>query len=104
VIQFRIWGCGKRLLARLAVIAFFCGEATGWARAVEAPTIIAELEASRLSSEGQAWLLNAIATGNSPDLRWPEFSDYSKDESPTSSMGTRNGGSTDWSQPHRRNS
>jgi murein L,D-transpeptidase YcbB/YkuD len=79
VIQLRIWGCGKQLLARLALIALFCGEATGAARAVEAPTIIAGVEVSRLSSEGQAWLLNAIATGNSPDLRWPDFSDYSKD-------------------------
>jgi len=77
VIQLRTWGCGKQLLARLALIALFGGEATGSARAVEAPTTIAE--ASRLSSEGQAWLLNAIATANSPDLRWPDFSDYSKD-------------------------
>lgn len=37
------------------------------------------MKASRLSSEGQAWLLNAIVIGNSPGLRWPDFSDYSKD-------------------------
>ena len=78
MIQLRILGRRKQLLARLALIALLCGEATGSARAVEAPTIIAGVEASRLSSEGQAWLLNAIATGNSPDLRWPDFSDYGK--------------------------
>jgi L,D-transpeptidase YcbB len=69
VIQLRISGRCKQLLARLVLIALFCEEGTGSARAVEA---------SRLSSEGQAWLLNAIAIGNSPDLRWPDFSDYSK--------------------------
>ena len=33
---------------------------------------------SQLSAEGQAWLHQAIDNGNSPDLRWPNFSDYSK--------------------------
>jgi murein L,D-transpeptidase YcbB/YkuD len=31
-----------------------------------------------LSSEGQAWLRAAISGGSLPDLRWPDFSDYSK--------------------------
>ncbi len=30
-----------------------------------------------LSPEGQAWLRTTIASGHS-DLRWPDFSDYSK--------------------------
>jgi hypothetical protein len=30
-----------------------------------------------LSAEGQAWLRTAISSGAS-DLRWPDFSDYSK--------------------------
>ena len=78
MIQLRILRRGQQLLVRLALIALFCGETTGSARGVEAPTIAAGGDASRLSSEGQAWLHNAIAIGNSPDLRWPDFSDYSK--------------------------
>jgi len=31
-----------------------------------------------LSSEGQAWLHSTISSGNLPDLRWPNFSDYGK--------------------------
>ena len=31
-----------------------------------------------LSSKGQAWLVAAIGAGNLPDLRWPDFHDYSK--------------------------
>ena len=31
-----------------------------------------------LSSKGQAWLRTAISSGNFPDLRWPDFSDYSQ--------------------------
>jgi len=34
--------------------------------------------AQTLSSEGQAWLVAAISPGNLPDLRWPDFRDYSK--------------------------
>ncbi len=34
--------------------------------------------APELSSEGQAWLHAAIGAGSLPDLRWPDFSDYSK--------------------------
>jgi L,D-transpeptidase YcbB len=33
--------------------------------------------ASPLSAEGQAWLHQAVDSGNSSDLRWPNFSDYS---------------------------
>ena len=33
---------------------------------------------SEISSEGQAWLRTAISSGNLPDLRWPDFSDYTK--------------------------
>ena len=31
-----------------------------------------------LSPEGQSWLRTAISAGNLGDLRWPDFSDYSK--------------------------
>src|SRR5580704_1692546 len=34
--------------------------------------------AAELSADGQAWLRTSIGAGNLPDLRWPDFSDYSK--------------------------
>ena len=35
-------------------------------------------KAPELSSEGQAWLRRAIESGDSADLRWPNFGDYSE--------------------------
>jgi L,D-transpeptidase YcbB len=34
--------------------------------------------ATVLNAEDQAWLHQAVDSGNSPDLRWPNFSDYSQ--------------------------
>jgi len=35
-------------------------------------------KAPELSAEGQSWLLRTIESGDSADLRWPDFGDYSK--------------------------
>jgi L,D-transpeptidase YcbB len=65
--QLRISRRGSRRSAALLLIALWCGSgSTNSARAAE------------LSADGQAWLRTAISTGNLSDLRWPDFSDYSK--------------------------
>ncbi|HLK22566.1 MAG TPA: L,D-transpeptidase family protein [Bryobacteraceae bacterium] len=40
--------------------------------------LIVGAKAAELSAEGQSWLRNTVAAGNLSDLRWPDFSDYSK--------------------------
>ena len=40
--------------------------------------LIASAMGAELSSDGQSWLRTSITAGNLPDLRWPDFSDYSK--------------------------
>lgn len=55
------------VLRALLLIALLCGSA-----------VANRAGAEGLSSDGQAWLRSAISTGNLPDLRWPDFSDYSK--------------------------
>jgi L,D-transpeptidase YcbB len=40
--------------------------------------LIASAQGAELSSDGQSWLRTTITAGNLPDLRWPDFSDYSK--------------------------
>jgi len=79
--QQTILGWGLRLLAPLVLIALFCGSECGSASSAEsqlATSRTASASALELSSEGQAWLGAAISRGSFPDLRWPDFSDYSK--------------------------
>jgi murein L,D-transpeptidase YcbB/YkuD len=77
----RILRLVSRLAASLPLIVFFCGllfSLTSSARAQLATPTNNSARASEISSEGQAWLHTAISAGNLPDLRWPDFSDYSK--------------------------
>jgi murein L,D-transpeptidase YcbB/YkuD len=63
------------------LIALFCGSGYGSASSDEtqlATSSTTGLSALELSPEGHAWLGAAISRGNFPDLRWPDFSDYSK--------------------------
>ena len=53
----------------LALIVLLCGLTSNSGNSAKA---------AELSSESQAWLRTAINTGSAPDLRWPNFSDYSK--------------------------
>ncbi len=65
----------------LVLIALFCGSGCGSASSAQtqlAPSSTTGATAQELSSEGQAWLRAAISRGSFPDLRWPDFSDYSK--------------------------
>jgi murein L,D-transpeptidase YcbB/YkuD len=58
---------GSALSRALLIIALWCGSGAA-----------SPAKAAALSSEGQAWLGAAISSGSLPDLRWPDFSDYSK--------------------------
>ncbi len=65
----------------MVLIALFCGSGCGSASSAEshlATSGTAGASALELSSEGQAWLGTAISRGSFSDLRWPDFSDYSK--------------------------
>ena len=72
---------GVAFVLLLVTLALLCGHAIGSARRArtqaETPTKSAA-PPQPLSPEGQAALLAAIEAGNLPELRWPDFSDYSK--------------------------
>jgi len=75
-------GIGRRALlsAQLMLIVLFCGSgcnSTSSAQTQLATSSINSARAPELSSEGQTWLRTAISSGSFPDLRWPDFSDYS---------------------------
>src|SRR5580704_11809146 len=65
--RLRICGKGAELPAALAMIALLCGSG-----------VANSASAAELSADGQAWLRTTVSAGNLPDLRWPDFSDYSK--------------------------
>jgi len=70
-----------RVSAPLVLVVLFCGPGCGSARSTETQpatpkTVVASV--LELSSEGQAWLGDVISRGSFSDLRWPDFSDCSK--------------------------
>jgi L,D-transpeptidase YcbB len=70
---------GSRHSALLVVLLLFCGSEQIVARPARdqlATSSNASARGLKLSSEGQTWLHAAINAGSSPDLRWPDFSDY----------------------------
>jgi L,D-transpeptidase YcbB len=67
----------SQFLAVLVLILPLCGAFASSAYAVESSAPIVGVVAPQLTSDGQTWLQNTIAAGNLPDLRWPNFSDYS---------------------------
>jgi murein L,D-transpeptidase YcbB/YkuD len=72
---------GSRHSALLVLFVLMCGSEQNVARPVWAQLATSSNASARglkLSSEGQAWLRTAIDAGSSPDLRWPDFSDYAK--------------------------
>ncbi len=76
-----ICGPGSRASAWLMLPAIFCGFESTPARAAQAPLAASAgnvAAAPALSAESLAWLHTAISSGSLPDLRWPDFSDYSK--------------------------
>ncbi len=79
--QLQTWEHRSRLLASVMLIALFCrGGETLEAFAETPPASPKNVSTARteLSPEGQAWLRATISAGRFPDLRWPDFSDYSK--------------------------
>jgi L,D-transpeptidase YcbB len=77
-----IWKCARIALApaAIALLILGCGLASpkrGLAQ-VEASGQSAGAAPQQLSSDGQASLRAIIQAGSLPDLRWPDFSDYSK--------------------------
>jgi murein L,D-transpeptidase YcbB/YkuD len=79
--QIGIWEWGSRLSAWLVLIALLCVSGSNSPRSAQAQLATSSSNSSRapeLSSEYQAWLRTAISSGNFPDLRWPDFSDYSQ--------------------------
>jgi len=67
-----------RLLAVVTLIVASCPAGAGSADPGQAHPATANVstKAPELGSEGQVWLLRTIESGNSADLRWPDFSDY----------------------------
>jgi L,D-transpeptidase YcbB len=79
--RLRTSGCGCRISASLMLIVLFCGSGAGPGSSAQtqlATSSTTSPKAQGLSSEGQAWLGGAISSGSFADLRWPDFSDYSK--------------------------
>jgi murein L,D-transpeptidase YcbB/YkuD len=64
----------------VAVVALLCGGAIGSASRLQSQSNSASTAAppQQISPESRATLQAIIQTGNLPDLRWPNFSDYSK--------------------------
>jgi murein L,D-transpeptidase YcbB/YkuD len=79
--QLTILGWGPTLSASLMLIALFCGYGCSSASSAEsqlATSSTAGASALEVSSEGRAWLGTTISRGSFSDLRWPNFSDYSR--------------------------
>ncbi|HTR22393.1 MAG TPA: L,D-transpeptidase family protein [Terriglobales bacterium] len=70
-----------QLSAPLVLIVLFCGSGCNSTSSAQTQLATSTTNSARtpaLSSESQAWLGAAISSGSFPDLRWPEFSDYSQ--------------------------
>jgi len=70
-----------RFALSVAIVMLLCGCANGSAKLLPAQSQSSAPSAAppqQISAEGQAALKAIIQTGNLPELRWPNFSDYSK--------------------------
>src|SRR6201996_7532363 len=69
-----------RLALSVAVVALFCGRAIGSPSHLQSQSSSASMAAppQQISPETRATLQAIIQTGNLPDLRWPNFTDYTK--------------------------
>jgi murein L,D-transpeptidase YcbB/YkuD len=67
-----------RFALSVAIVAVLCGGAIGSAGHVQSQSNSASTATppQQVSPEGRAWLESTIQSGNLPDLRWPNFSDY----------------------------
>ena len=79
LLQRRILPSRSRIAAILLLMAISCGcEPRAAISAQTQPANSGGTSTQSLSPEGQEWLRAAISGGSLPDLRWPNFSDYSK--------------------------
>jgi murein L,D-transpeptidase YcbB/YkuD len=79
--QMWIWGYGSRISVLLLLLALFCGSGPVSASSAQIQAAILSSPSARvtdLGAEGQTSLRTAISSGSLPDMRWPDFSDYSK--------------------------
>ena len=68
-----------RFALSVAIVALVCNAAIGSVRRLHSQSNSASTAApQQISPEGRAALQTIIQTGNLPDLRWPNFSDYTK--------------------------
>jgi len=78
--RIRCWYLRVRLWPVLTMIALPFGFACNSAHPVGgqvAPSRPDTAVVQELSPQGQSWLSTTISSGNLPELRWPDFSDYS---------------------------
>ena len=79
--QWQTWERRFRRSGALVLISLFCGFVFASKNPAQTQTVTSgntSAGAQELSSEGQSWLHTATGTGTLPDLRWPNFTDYSK--------------------------
>src|ERR1700747_3118685 len=68
-----------RFALSVAIVALVCNAAIGSVRRLHSQSNSASTAApQQISPEGRDALQTIIQTGNLPDLRWPNFSDYAK--------------------------
>jgi murein L,D-transpeptidase YcbB/YkuD len=72
-------GWRSRFVFPLIALLFFFGLRWAFPGAAQPPATVAIADKPEtLSPEGQAWLRAIVKEGKFPELRWPDFSDYSK--------------------------
>ena len=78
--EYRQLSKALRFALSVAVVALLCGGAIVSARHLQSQSRSASTATppQQISPEGRAALQAIIQTGNLPDLRWPNFSDYTK--------------------------
>ena len=72
---------GPRLSASVLLITLFCVSGANSTSPAQIPLATSGSNNARgqaLSPEGQSWFHAAIGSGRLPELRWPDFSDYSQ--------------------------
>jgi L,D-transpeptidase YcbB len=73
------WTGGRGgLVCSLLAVLFVFGLKLAFPGSAEEPAALVTDKPETLSSETQAWLRVAVNEGKFPELRWPDFSDYSK--------------------------
>ena len=79
--QTRVGGKRSRRAAWLALVALLCVSGCNSAKSAQVQLASSggnSAGTAQLSPEAQVWLNRTISSGNLPDLRWPNFRDYSQ--------------------------